>query len=328
MIERRMGSRSATVLQRSAERSLNLVADLNALLGFFYVHTYPFDVSLAPDPSTSTPFQKYIDGRTTYYFFETQDLPLFAPLRLLGVPESVIDVVEPFFREIVDLGYDRSIPPWKPTPARLIPTLDPATVAADLVNAIGEGIDNAAALIGAPPPLSVPAPVTLAAPTTETAKADISHQVTATDSLTHTEQVTSTGVTVTNMGTAADPASVTETPTQTVTETSHVTSTTKVIETAKANEASTGSRATPNISDSAPMPKPAKPAGRPGTPRPVVRGSLGVSEELRDLPHRGNRRDHVATAGPSSVPSSSAASRSTGSNSAAGGSSGTDADVS
>ena len=46
----------------------------------------------------------------------------------------------------------------QPTPARLIPPLNPATVAADLVNAIGEGITNAAALIGTPAPLSGPAP--------------------------------------------------------------------------------------------------------------------------------------------------------------------------
>ena len=122
---------------------LNLVADLNALLGVFYVHAYPFDVSLAPDPPTSPPIQSQ-HGDTSYYFFETPDLPLFGPLRTLGVPESLIDVVEPFFRVLVELGYDRSIKPWEPTPARLIPTLDPATVVTDLVDAIGEGINNAA----------------------------------------------------------------------------------------------------------------------------------------------------------------------------------------
>ena len=135
---------------------LNVISDLNALLGFFYVHTYPFDVSLPADPTKSPAYQG-THGDTTYYFFESQDLPLFGPLRDLGVPESFIDVVEPFFKVIVDLGYDRSIPPWAPTPARLIPPLDPATVATDLVNAIGEGITNAAALIGSPAPLSSPA---------------------------------------------------------------------------------------------------------------------------------------------------------------------------
>jgi PE-PPE domain len=135
---------------------LNVVADVNAVLGFFYLHTNSFDVSLPADPTTSPAYQG-THGDTSYYFFETENLPLFAPLRTLGVPESLIDVVEPFFRVIVELGYDRSIPPWEPTPARLIPTLDPGTVATDLVNAIGEGINNAAALIGSPAPLSIPA---------------------------------------------------------------------------------------------------------------------------------------------------------------------------
>ena len=265
-------------------------------------------------------------------------------------------MVEPFVREIVELGYDRSIKPWEPTPARLIPTLDPATVATDLVNAIGQGINNAAALIGSPPLLSIPAPVTLAATATETAKADISRQVTATDTPTQTEQVTSTGTAVANMVPAAgppqftatqkpaDPASVTETgqadvspqvtPTETEIEISHLTSTEKVTKTAKAKEASTGPRATLNPSVSASTPEPAKPAGQPATPRPVVRGSLGVGERLRDLPQRGNggrqttrtsaAGDKAATAGPSSVASTSAASSSTGGESSDGDSCGGD----
>jgi len=142
---------------------LNLVADLNALLGAVYVGLYGADVSLAPDASKSPAIQSR-DGDSTYYFFETQDLPLFGPLRTLGVPESLIDVVEPFFRVIVELGYDRSIPPWEPTPARLIPTLDPVKVATDLINAVGEGINNAAALLGAPASLRIPATPAIADP--------------------------------------------------------------------------------------------------------------------------------------------------------------------
>ena len=191
---------------------LNVIADLNALLGFFYVHTYPFDVSLPADPTTSPAYQG-THGDTSYYFFETEDLPLFAPLRTLGVPESLIDVVEPFFKVIVELGYDRSIPPWEPTPARLIPPLDPAKVATDLVNAIGEGINNAAALVGSPPLLSIPAPVTLAAPATETAKADISPQVTSTETPTQTEQVTSTATGTRQMSTDMAPSTTTVTET-------------------------------------------------------------------------------------------------------------------
>ena len=81
-------------------------------------------MSACPDPTTSPAYQG-THGDSSYYLFPTQDLPLFDPLRSLGVPEPLIDVVEPFFRVIVELGYDRSIPPWEPTPARLIPPLHP-----------------------------------------------------------------------------------------------------------------------------------------------------------------------------------------------------------
>ena len=175
---------------------LNVISTLNALLGFVYLHTHPFDVTLAPDASTSVALQG-THGDTSYYFFETQDLPLFAPLRMLGVPEALIDVVEPFFRVIVELGYDRSIPPWEPTPARLIPTLDSAKVATDLVNAVGEGIDNAAAAIGSPPPTTVPVAVTLAAPGTEAAAltaADTSPKAKPTDTPTEAQPTASESV--------------------------------------------------------------------------------------------------------------------------------------
>jgi hypothetical protein len=135
---------------------LNFVADANAVLGMVYVHGYPFDVSLA-DPTAPPPI-KTQHGDTTYYFFETDDLPLFGPLRQLGVPEPVIDVVEPVVKVVVDLGYDRSIPPGEPAPARLIPPINPVKVAADLVNAVGEGVNNALALTGSAPLLTIPAP--------------------------------------------------------------------------------------------------------------------------------------------------------------------------
>jgi hypothetical protein len=136
---------------------LNVVADANAVLGLIYVHAYLFDVSIPADDPTSSPAYRGTYGDTSYYLFDNPDLPLFGPLRTLGVPEPVIDVFEPFFKVIVEQGYDRSIPAWEPTPARLLPPLNPAKVTTDLVDAVGEGIDNAKALIGAPTPLSKPA---------------------------------------------------------------------------------------------------------------------------------------------------------------------------
>ena len=49
---------------------LNVIADLNAVLGVAYVHLDDFEVSLAPDPSTSPPIKSQY-GDTTYYFFPT-----------------------------------------------------------------------------------------------------------------------------------------------------------------------------------------------------------------------------------------------------------------
>jgi hypothetical protein len=285
---------------------LNLISTLNAVLGIVYLHTNPFDVSLPAHPTTSPAYQG-THGDTSYYFFQTQDLPLFAPLRQLGAPEALIDVVEPFFRVLVDLGYDRSIGPWEPTPARLIPTLDPGKVTADLVNAIDEGISNALALVGSPP-LSSPAPVTRAAP------------VTATDTLTRTEQMTSAkSATGTRQKSTDMPPSTTKvtetnhadvsrqvTATGTVTETGHLTSAEKVVETAKAN----GTPAGPTAASARRLSAGAS-ASEPRRPRPVVRRSPEMGEQLRDRPHRGDgghpaaltaaASDRDATAGPASV---------------------------
>jgi hypothetical protein len=126
---------------------LNVVADANALLGMIYVHAYLLDLSLPAGDPTKSPAYQGTNGDTSYYLFDNPDLPLFGPLRTLGVPEPVIDVFEPFFRVIVEQGYDRSIPAWQPTPARLIPKFEPAKLATDLVDAVGEGIDNAGALV-------------------------------------------------------------------------------------------------------------------------------------------------------------------------------------
>jgi hypothetical protein len=135
---------------------INLLAVLNAVAGIFYVHEEYDEVTLAGDPS------KYFAGShgdTDYYFFETQNLPLFGPLRSLGVPEALIDVVEPITTFLVELGYRRDIPLWVPSPARLIPVHNPVTVLEDFVAAVGQTIDNTRALFSPPRP-AAPAPIT------------------------------------------------------------------------------------------------------------------------------------------------------------------------
>ena len=126
----------------------------NAVLGFFYVHEEYADVTLAPDPEK---YQVAEHGDTTYYFFETENLPLYGPLRSIGVPEPLIDIVEPLSIFVVELGYRRDIPPYVPSPARLIPVQDPVKVVDDFFAAVDETIDNTIAVLGSPPALSIPA---------------------------------------------------------------------------------------------------------------------------------------------------------------------------
>jgi hypothetical protein len=277
---------------------LNVVADLNAVLGILYLHTNFFDVSLADDAQTATAI-KDTHGDTDYYLFQTPDLPLFAPLRALGVPEPLIDVVEPFVRVIVDLGYDRTIPQWEPTPARLIPPLDPAKVTADLLNAVGEGVNNALALVGVPPLLNVPKPNAPAAPVPSK---DIPTQTTPTTPTTaatggrqrSTERAASTTVTGT------DPPR----PVRTAADTEHRTNVT-----------------TREPSANASTPKREQPVQH----RPAVRDSAGVDRQSHEPSHR-RRGDRPTTrnAGGDSEPRSSTASSSAASSSSSVGASSAD----
>jgi hypothetical protein len=146
---------------------INVVADLNALLGFIYIHggygdgplPQPFPAVWPPSQPLTGPYVdeyvpgatdivKQVTGDTTFYFIPTAELPLLSPLRTLGVPESWLDIVQPALRVIVEAGYDRSVPFGEPTPAQLIPTLDPATFGIQFTQAVVQGADNAVGLFG------------------------------------------------------------------------------------------------------------------------------------------------------------------------------------
>jgi PE-PPE domain len=146
---------------------VNVVADLNAVLGFIYAHAAYGDGPLPeqvpaiwPDsePLTgpyadeyvlgSTEIVKQVDGDTTFYFIPTTELPLLDPLRSLGVPESVLNIFQPALQVIVEAGYDRSIPFGDPTPAELIPSIDPVTFLLEFTNAVVQGANNAFELFG------------------------------------------------------------------------------------------------------------------------------------------------------------------------------------
>jgi PE-PPE domain len=142
----------------------NLVADLNDLLGIIYVHTSYGDGAipgLFPDSAPlsapfadeyvlgSTEIVKQVSGDATFYLVPTQTLPLLDPLLDVGVPQSVLDIVQPALQVIVEAGYDRSVPFADPTPFELIPSIDPVTFTLELDNGIIQGANNAFELFGA-----------------------------------------------------------------------------------------------------------------------------------------------------------------------------------
>jgi hypothetical protein len=142
----------------------NLVADLNDLFGIIYEHTSYGSGAVAGLFPSSTPLaEPFTDqyllgsseivmqqtGDTTFYLIPTTELPLLDPLLDLGVPEPVLNIIQPALQVIIEAGYDRSIPFGDPTPFELIPSVDPATFTLEFANAVVQGADNAFALFGA-----------------------------------------------------------------------------------------------------------------------------------------------------------------------------------
>jgi len=116
---------------------LNPIADLNAAMGFYYLHgQYP-----NADPTTAIDQGTY--GDTHYYLIPTYPLPLLMPLEsipVVGFP--LADTLDPPLRVIVESAYDRTTSPGVPTPANPLYFPNRATFASNLVIAVPTGLDN------------------------------------------------------------------------------------------------------------------------------------------------------------------------------------------
>lgn len=144
---------------------LDLPSDLNALLGYFYVHSdYPttpdtaFNAgSVIPCPTLSDCVTLPTDGGMTHYYeMLTQNLPLLDPLRsipFLGNPMA--DLIQPDLRVIVDLGYGDGYANV-PTPAGLFPLFNPVTVGGELLTGAEQGVVAALVDVGLLPSSALP----------------------------------------------------------------------------------------------------------------------------------------------------------------------------
>lgn len=123
---------------------LNLLADLNVGLGFFYLHDNYFG---AGTPELQGQFQD-----STYYLIPTPTLPLLMPLAqipLIGPPLAT--TLDPPLRVLVEAGYNRTINPGAPTPAKYLYFPGPVKTTVNFLVAIPTGWDNGIAYLTGDP---------------------------------------------------------------------------------------------------------------------------------------------------------------------------------
>lgn len=134
---------------------LNLLADLNAVIGTVLLHP---DYSDAGTPQLQGQYQD-----TTYYLIPAPVTPVLIPLTwvpIVGKPLAI--ALDPAVRVLVEMGYDRTVNPGQPTPARYLYVPNLIKAALNLAVAIPTGWDDAIShLVGDPDcrPFHTPAPV-------------------------------------------------------------------------------------------------------------------------------------------------------------------------
>lgn len=121
------------------ENPLNLIADANAVMGYFYLHGNYVNI----DPASSDLIDQGTYGDTQYYLVPTYPLPLLMPLESIPViGHPLADTLDPVTRVIVESAYDRTTSPGQPTPANLLYFPNPATFGNNVLVAIPTGLDN------------------------------------------------------------------------------------------------------------------------------------------------------------------------------------------
>ncbi|BBX16429.1 hypothetical protein CRI77_19445 [Mycolicibacterium duvalii] len=86
----------------------SILARLNLTLGFLSPLHYDYSTIDINDPNN----YRWTEGNTTYVLVPTEDLPLLAPLRMLGL-SALADRLNGPLKEIIERAYDR---PWERDP--------------------------------------------------------------------------------------------------------------------------------------------------------------------------------------------------------------------
>ncbi len=143
---------------------INLISDLNAIAGVYYVHTGYADLTdagffsapvLATQVNSAIQLPTQGPTLTTYYMIPANHLPLLEPLRAIPVVGNPLaDLIQPDLRVIVNLGYGDPAhgystgPANVSTPFGLFPHVAPGTLLADLVTGTQQGVGQFSSDLG------------------------------------------------------------------------------------------------------------------------------------------------------------------------------------
>ncbi len=116
-------------------RPLNLLATLNALMGYGLQHGETVDV-----PFGDATYQGR-EGDTAYYMITADIVPLLEPLAPF-VPAPILRAVDAPLRVLIENAYDRDIGPGTPTRARWWPVHHAGRLARDLLRTLPVAVDN------------------------------------------------------------------------------------------------------------------------------------------------------------------------------------------
>jgi hypothetical protein len=124
---------------------LNLLAVLNAFMGGLFLHDHYLDVD-----SPAVLQGHYQDS--AYYLEPTNLVPLLGPLAaipVVGMP--IAQLLDAPLRVLVETGYDRTINPGQPTPAKILYFPNPIKTAIDFAISIPTGWDDAISYVSGDP---------------------------------------------------------------------------------------------------------------------------------------------------------------------------------
>jgi PE-PPE domain len=130
---------------------LNLLADANAIAGYFYLHGNYFGLG---QPTLQGQY-----GDTTYYMFMTYPLPILMPLEAIPVIGPIaVDILDPVMRVLVESAYNRTANPGAPTPFNIFYFPNPVQFGTGLILATATGLQlGFQDITGARTPGSTPA---------------------------------------------------------------------------------------------------------------------------------------------------------------------------